>query len=126
MDRLNQPDVRIAGTRVLVSTVLDGLDTDEVAISCPSGSRVAARAALCQAAAFAGEPDAEFRPWVSVQAGRQPPRQSGGAVPDAMTVLDREPSIAWIKVLLSPAGGTDGPPDADPGPVANRPGCLTS
>jgi uncharacterized protein (DUF433 family) len=49
----------IAGTRVLVTTVLDnlasGLDAEEIARSYPSVSREAVRAALCYAAALANE-----------------------------------------------------------------------
>ena len=49
----------IAGTRVLVATVLDnlasGLDSDEITKSYPSISREAVRAALCYAAALASE-----------------------------------------------------------------------
>ena len=49
----------IAGTRVLVTTVLDnlaaGMDADEIVRSYPSISRVAVRAALCYAAALANE-----------------------------------------------------------------------
>ena len=49
----------IAGTRVLVTTVLDnlasGLDAEEVANSHPSVSHEAVRAALCYAAALANE-----------------------------------------------------------------------
>ena len=49
----------IAGTRVLVTTVLDnlavGLDPEEIARSYPSVSPEAARAALRHAAAPAGE-----------------------------------------------------------------------
>ena len=49
----------IAGTRVLVTTVLDnlaaGLDSEEIARSYPSVSPEAVRAALCYAAALASE-----------------------------------------------------------------------
>lgn len=49
----------IAGTRVLVTTVLDnlasGLDTDEITKSYPSVSPDAIRAVLCYAAALANE-----------------------------------------------------------------------
>ena len=49
----------IAGTRVLVSTVLDnlasGMDAEEITESYPSVSREAVRAALCYAAALANE-----------------------------------------------------------------------
>ena len=47
----------IAGTRVLVTTVLDnlasGLDAEEITRSYPSVSREAVRATLCHAAALA-------------------------------------------------------------------------
>jgi len=49
----------IAGTRVLVTTVLDnlasGMDSEEITGSYPSVSREAVRAALCHAAALASE-----------------------------------------------------------------------
>ena len=49
----------IAGTRVLVTTVLDnlaaGMDSEEIARSYPSVSPEAVRAALCYAAALANE-----------------------------------------------------------------------
>ncbi len=49
----------IAGTRVLVTTVLDnlanGLDAEDMAKSCPSVSLEAVQAALCYAAALANE-----------------------------------------------------------------------
>ena len=49
----------IAGTRVLVTTVLDnlasGLDAEEITRGYPSVSREAVRAALCYAAALASE-----------------------------------------------------------------------
>ncbi len=49
----------IAGTRVLVSTVLDnlasGLDSEEITSSYPSVSRDAVRAAISYAAALANE-----------------------------------------------------------------------
>ena len=49
----------IAGTRVLVTTVLDnlasGMDSEEITKSYPSVSREAVRAALCYAAALANE-----------------------------------------------------------------------
>ena len=49
----------IAGTRVLVTTVLDnlasGLDSDTISRGYPSVSREAVRAALCYAAALANE-----------------------------------------------------------------------
>ena len=49
----------IAGTRVLVTTVLDnlaaGMDSAEISNSYPSVSREAVRAALCYAAALANE-----------------------------------------------------------------------
>ena len=49
----------IAGTRVLVTTVLDnlasGMGSEEIANSYPSVSREAIRAALCYAAALANE-----------------------------------------------------------------------
>ena len=49
----------IAGTRVLVTTVLDnlaaGMDPEEIARSYPSVSPEAVRAALCYAAALANE-----------------------------------------------------------------------
>ena len=49
----------IAGTRVLVTTVLDnlasGMDSEEITKSYPSVSREAVRAALCHAAALANE-----------------------------------------------------------------------
>ena len=49
----------IAGTRVLVTTVLDnlaaGMDSAEISKSYPSVSREAVRAALCYAAALANE-----------------------------------------------------------------------
>ena len=49
----------IAGTRVLVTTVLDnlasGIGSGEISMSYPSVSREAVRAALCYAAALANE-----------------------------------------------------------------------
>ena len=49
----------IAGTRVLVTTVLDnlaaGMDSEEITKSYPSVSHDAIRAALCYAAALANE-----------------------------------------------------------------------
>ena len=49
----------IAGTRVLVTTVLDNLasgpDSEEITKSCPSVSREAVRAAISYAAALANE-----------------------------------------------------------------------
>ena len=49
----------IAGTRVLVTTILDnlasGLDPDEITKSYPSVSREAVQAAICYAAALANE-----------------------------------------------------------------------
>ena len=49
----------IAGTRVLVTTVLDnlasGLDAEEITKSYPSVSREAVRASLCYAAVLASE-----------------------------------------------------------------------
>ena len=49
----------IAGTRVLVTTVLDnlasGLDSEEITKSFPSASREAVRAAISYAAALANE-----------------------------------------------------------------------
>ena len=49
----------IAGTRVLVTTVLDnlaaGVDSEEITKSYPSVSREDVRAALCHAAALANE-----------------------------------------------------------------------
>lgn len=49
----------IAGTRVLVTTVLDnlaaGMDSEEITRSYPSVSPEAVRAALCYAAALANE-----------------------------------------------------------------------
>ncbi len=56
----------IAGTRVLVSTVLDnlaaGLDSEEITSSYPSVSRDAVRAAISYAAALANERVVSLRP----------------------------------------------------------------
>ena len=56
----------IAGTRVLVTTVLDnlaaGMDSEEIARSYPSVSPEAVRAALCYAAALANERVVSLQP----------------------------------------------------------------
>ena len=56
----------IAGTRVLVTTVLDnlasGMDSEEITRSYPSVSREAIRAALCYAAALANERGVSLQP----------------------------------------------------------------
>lgn len=56
----------IAGTRVLVTTVLDnlaaGMDSEEITRSYPSVSPEAVRAALCYAAALANERVVSLQP----------------------------------------------------------------